>query len=530
MKRIACPACGKPLLVPAGIGGKPIKCPTCKKQLEKSVSGLIIPSPIRGQMAAPEIRPIRPMVPLTAPVREKVAKLPNLAPPVPSRTTTTAKKFRRPRWFVSVTVGAGFLLSMATAVVVFRVVRTVSKPRSSVETHVELSLTKPRGRDGQPTSEQRRSHDGAGLPLTRRLVAENAVNPGGGGSEDPVQDVLRSVAVIAVPGEGHGSGFVVAPGMLVTNYHVIEDAVIRDLQITFPDDTAMAGRGLRAELIHLSVSEDLAFLAIEPKVRPLALKARYEHVNGQRVVAVGSPGTGDDGPTLENLTTDGRLGPELALDNDCKRWALSMAVNGGNSGGPLVDAQTGEVIGVIVAKFTQTESQSLAIPYSTLMRELAKAKQASKETRLMADSLHRQRYCLRQMAAILGVTSFAFDRSIAAAVANSCKGGAAMDAAFNESKTEVAAVFAEQFADFSATVGGEVEGLQDDSYCDTRVRRGLRKLMSDIEEQAVDIRRRVPSDEIATFLGRFRGSVQGSRDLVAALSELLHMEIPTEED
>jgi hypothetical protein len=317
---------------------------------------------------------------------------------------------------------------------------------------------------------------------------------------------------------------------LVTNYHVIQDAVVSDLQITFPDNNTLAGKTLQAGLLHLSIPDDLAFLSIEGDVRPLAIKSEYEHVNGQRVVAVGSPGTGGDGPTLENLTTDGRLGPELTLDDDGKRWALSMAVNGGNSGGPLVDAKSGEVMGVIVAKFTKTEGQSLAIPHAALVRELARVRETSKDARAAVLSLHRQRYCLRRMAHILGVTSFAFDRSIAAALANSEAGSERMDEAFNECKGLAAKLFAEQFADFSGTVGGEVEDLQGDPHCEPRVRRGLRKLVSDIEEQANEIRRRVPHDEIEEFLGRFRGSVEASRALVVSLAERLQVEPPEEDE
>ncbi|MFM7138175.1 MAG: S1C family serine protease [Planctomycetota bacterium] len=213
---------------------------------------------------------------------------------------------------------------------------------------------------------------------TASLEAEPpAVSQARGG--DPIQAVLESVAVVALPGEGHGSGFVIAPGVLVTNYHVVEDALIQDLGVMFPDNQSVEKRKLRVQLLHEDVANDLAFLAIDADVRPLRLSQDYRHTNGQRIVAVGSPGTGDEGPTLENLTTDGRLGPELRLDDGTSRWALSMAVNGGNSGGPVVDAATGEVIAVIVAKFTQTEAQSLAIPHPILARELTKARAATPE-------------------------------------------------------------------------------------------------------------------------------------------------------
>lgn len=350
-------------------------------------------------------------------------------------------------------------------------------------------------------------------------------------SGDPIQAVLKSVAVVTVPGEGHGSGFVAAPGIVVTNYHVIEDAVIQDLEVMFPDDPSVAKRRLRVELLHEDIENDLAFLAVDADVQALRIAQDYRHTNGQRIVAVGSPGTGDDElPTLENLTTDGRLGPELRLDDGTSRWALSMAVNGGNSGGPVVDAATGEVIAVIVAKFTQTEAQSLAIPHPTLVRELAKARAATPERRAAAASLHRQRYCLRRMAKLLVVTSVSFDRSVEAARMQVSEGGEAMDEAFNSCKSAHGEIFAEEFAHFATTVGAEVDLLQSDPLCDPAIRRGLVKLRSDIEKQADDIRTRVPDEEIEAFLARFRASLQGSVAVIKSLSERLALRNPIEDE
>ena len=550
MKRIACPLCGKPLLVPDGQPGKTLPCPTCRGQLVLTASGLAVADEFSHRpAAAAAVRPKPAMVPVIAAARAPQSAQPELPQPVafPSLPPPNEKS-QRPLWFVPVVAGSCFLCAIAALVAVSHALPFGSKPKA--EEAVGPMVVNPLGRkndkererpvvrdrpaigQAQPRAEagarsgKRGASSASPKPFPDLTPVRPVASPASHDVSDPIQAVLRSVAVVTVPGEGHGSGFVASPGVLVTNYHVIEDAVIGDLQISFPDNDALAGRPLRAELIHLSITDDLAFLSIDADVRPLGVKTQYEHVNGQRVVAIGSPGSGGDGPTLENLTTDGRLGPELTLDDDEKRWALSMAVNGGNSGGPLVDAPSGEVIGVIVAKFTKTEAQSLAIPHSALVRELAKAGQASQDARAAVLSLHRQRYCVRRMARILGVTSFAFDRSIAAATANSDEGAVGMDAAFNECKTLAAAVFAKQFADFSGTVGGEVEDLQDDPNCDPRVRRGLSKLLSDIEDQADEIRRRVPSDEIVDFLGRFRGSVEGSRALVKSLAERLQMKPP----
>jgi len=554
MKRLACPACGKPLLLPDAKPGKMLPCPTCSRQLTVSRDGLAVSEDVNSRPAPAAVRPKPAMLPVTGPVRPQQPTVvePSQQPAVSAASPPLLpEKSQRPWWFVPGVVGVGLLVVGATVTAVPFIWEFDSDPQSDefaslnivdslgrnvvTERKTRTSRDRPVGGQTVPRSYEDAQTQGREPSSSPKPPPETSVPVASGTSSDgsdPIQAVLRSVAVVAVPGEGHGSGFVVAPGVLVTNHHVIEEAVIGDLQITFPDNDALPGRPLRAELIHLSISDDLAFLAIDADVRPLGIKTQYAHNNGQRVVAVGSPGSGADGPTLENLTTDGRLGPELPLNNGGKRWALSMAVNGGNSGGPLLDAQSGDVLGVIVAKFTETEGQSLAIPHEALVRELAKASQASKESREIALSLHRQRYCLHRMASILGLTSFAFDRSIAAALANTGKGADVMDAAFNECKTKAATIFAEQFADFSGTVGGEVEDLQDDPNCDPRVRRGLRKLVSDIEDQADEIRRRVPREQISDFLGRFRGSVEGSRALVKSLSERLQMQVPelSEED
>ena len=512
-----------------------------------AASGLEVGDKTSRQPATATVRPKPAMVPVTAPSRDSQPSRPEVSPPVASSSPALPEKGQRSWWFVLVAAGSSFAVAIAVVMAVSMVLPFGSEPdpddaagpsivnpfgaKSDKERERRAVRDRPAGSQASPRADAgaRPGHRGASSApkiFPGRAPARPVTPPAGQDASDPIQPVLPSVAVVAIPGEGHGSGFVAAPGVLVTNHHVIEDAVIGDLQIAFPDNEALAGRPLRAELIHLSIPDDLAFLAITADVQPLMIKAQYEHANGQRVVAVGSPGSGGNGPTLENLTTDGRLGPELTLDDDGKRWALSMPVNGGNSGGPLVDAQTGEVIGVIAAKFTKTEAQSLAIPHEALVRELASAVQASKDSRASVLSLHRQRYCLRRMERILGVTSFAFDKSIAAAVANSDEGAASMDAAFNKCKLSAAAVFAEKFADFSGTVGGEVEDLQNDPNCDPRVRRGLRKLLGDIEEQADEIRRRVPSDEIPAFLGKFRGSVEGSRALVESLAERLQTKPP----
>lgn len=552
MKRVSCPACGRPFLLSVKGEAANIRCPGCYHKLRKVASGLEVVAESRPRRYHASGRPKGAWVPVIGPARvERTGPEPTppggergehsgrgeVTKPLPLSSTAPGGS----RWFLPVAVSSGVLAAAAGAAVVFFVFSGGEGEQSrfsgdqgersplagvwrSMPSQRVVSLgAAPTGRRAPPWPPR----GGGGLP--KSSGQQRAGVPAGGNGDDPIRAVLGSVAVVVMPGEGHGSGFVAAPGLLVTNHHVIEDAVIRDLEITFPDNVGLGGKRHHVELVHLSPQDDLAFLAIDADVSPLEIKAEFSHVNGQRVVAVGSPGSGG-GPTLENLTTDGRLGPEVTFEDEGTRWALSMAVNGGNSGGPLLDAQTGAVLGVIAAKFTRTEAQSLAIPHGALVRELAQARQASDDDRSATQSLHRQRYCLRQMARLLSITSFSFNRSIEAALANAEAGEAGMAAAFSECKATAAAVFAEHFADFSSLVGDEIEALEADERCDPRIRRGLRKLLEDIEEQADDIRRHVPQDEIGAFIGRFQGAVDGSRDLVLALAKQLQMQAPEDEE
>jgi hypothetical protein len=205
------------------------------------------------------------------------------------------------------------------------------------------------------------------------------------------------VAVIACRG-GHGSGFVATPGLLVTNYHVVADEAPENIEALFFDPASHTPSGHPVSLVAEDPQHDLAFLAIDPGIPPLCRRDRFEHQNGHRVVVIGSPGVGFNGERLENVVTDGRLGPVYADNSSPPRGSLSTTLNPGNSGGPVLDAATGEVLGVTVAKFTTAEGLALAVPHDTFSKALQRAAAASANDVAQAGSYHRQRYCLRRLA------------------------------------------------------------------------------------------------------------------------------------
>jgi len=300
-------------------------------------------------------------------------------------------------------------------------------------------------------------------------------------SGDPVRDALRSVAVIACRG-GHGSGFVASPGLLVTNYHVVADEAPENIEALFFDPASHAPSGHRVSLVAEDPQHDLAFLTIDPGIPPLGIRDRFEHQNGHRIVVIGSPGVGANGERLENVVTDGRLGPVYSDDSSPRRWSLSTTLNPGNSGGPVLDAATGEVIGVTVAKFTTVEGLALAVPHDTFSKALERAAAASASDVAQAGSYHRQRYCLRRLAGFVAAADAALQFF---ASENDELDGELSSSSSHSAISQQGSAFA---ADFAAAVDGlrmeivpQLDQLRRDPLCRAVVRTDLEQAFLDLE-------------------------------------------------
>ena len=152
-----------------------------------------------------------------------------------------------------------------------------------------------------------------------------------------------------------GSGFVLTPdGYIVTNYHVIEEAVDDSsvtIEVSFADGTSYP-----AKLVGGEEDNDVAVLKIEATgLTAVTLGDSDELVVGEEVYAIGNP--------LGELTftfTDGMVSALDRLISTAEDVTLNMLqtncdINPGNSGGPLFDSY-GNVIGIVSAKYTQSQS------------------------------------------------------------------------------------------------------------------------------------------------------------------------------
>ena len=164
-----------------------------------------------------------------------------------------------------------------------------------------------------------------------------------------------------------GSGFVLDKvGHIVTNFHVVRGATA--IQVSFSNNERF-----KAKLIGVDPSTDIAVLHVEVKAR--ALKAlplgNSDGVRvGDQVIAIGNPFGLDRSVTAgivsavqRRIEAPNRLSISHVIQTDA-------ALNHGNSGGPLLNAQ-GEVVGVNAQIETGGASQGnvgigFAIPINTV--------------------------------------------------------------------------------------------------------------------------------------------------------------------
>jgi S1-C subfamily serine protease len=157
-----------------------------------------------------------------------------------------------------------------------------------------------------------------------------------------------------------GSGFLInGDGEILTNHHVISGS--RDVEVTLPDQTKY-----RADILVRDAQDDLALIRVKPKKAITYLRlGDSDHLQvGQKVLAIGNPFGLESTLTTGVISALGRpvqgeQGPLLEgmIQTDA-------AINGGNSGGPLLDS-SGNVIGINTAILGRTNiGIGFALPFN----------------------------------------------------------------------------------------------------------------------------------------------------------------------
>jgi putative serine protease PepD len=208
---------------------------------------------------------------------------------------------------------------------------------------------------------------GNGKTVVRQVTVSDA-QPASSSGNLSVQSIyqLANKGVVEISaGQGQGSGFVYdGNGHIVTNQHVVEGST--SVSVKFWN-----GKTYNAQVVGTDASTDLAVLKVNAPVSelfPLALGDSSKLAVGDAVVAIGSPfgleGTVTSG-IVSALHREMTSPNHFAIDNSIQTDA---AINHGNSGGPLLNAQ-GKVVGVnsqIESNSGGNEGVGFAIPSNTV--------------------------------------------------------------------------------------------------------------------------------------------------------------------
>lgn len=168
--------------------------------------------------------------------------------------------------------------------------------------------------------------------------------------EQPEREVPRGV----------GSGFIISPdGFVMTNAHVVDGA--DEVIVTLTDK-----REFKARLIGADKRTDVAVVKIEAAGLPAVRIGDINRLRvGEWVMAIGSPFG------LDNTVTAGIVSAKQRDTGDYLPFIQTdVAVNPGNSGGPLFDAR-GRVVGINSQIYSRTggyQGLSFAIPIDVAVR------------------------------------------------------------------------------------------------------------------------------------------------------------------
>lgn len=213
---------------------------------------------------------------------------------------------------------------------------------------------------GKPADAAPKADTPPGKPLDRQTLAGR----------------LHNAVALVIADHSTGSGFFVAPNILMTNNHVVEGNKGPDLVVIGQGLAGVRPAHVLAQVAGQGFgARDYALLKVEgPGVQDyLSLTETVEDL--EKVVAAGYPGLLLDNDMAFRSLLKGDLsampqlamsqGSVMALQNRDRLLTIahSAPISGGNSGGPLVD-QCGRVVGVntyINVSVQQASSAGFAI-------------------------------------------------------------------------------------------------------------------------------------------------------------------------
>ena len=182
------------------------------------------------------------------------------------------------------------------------------------------------------------------------------------GSHNGAKPVVRPTTN---PGNFRGSGFAISSnGYIATNYHVINNA-----DSVYVEN--VNGKSFKAKVFYTDPISDIAILQVTDTAfvnlgsLPYTIKKSESDI-GENVYTLGYPRDAIVFGTGFLTANTGLTNNELI---DSTTYQVSLPVNPGNSGGPLIDSR-GNLIGIIKAKETRIEGAHFAIKSNYLLKAI----------------------------------------------------------------------------------------------------------------------------------------------------------------
>jgi len=238
----------------------------------------------------------------------------------------------------------------------------------------------------------------ANLPDFAELVEQNAativnittrqqVPVRSGSQQRDIEELLRQLRPDGTPGDpgnqtrprgGVGSGFIMSnDGYIITNHHVVANA--DRITVTLTDR-----REFTAEIVGSDELSDVALIKINATGLPAVRFGDSEKVRvGEWVLAIGSPFGLEFSAAAGIVSAKSRNVPSRGPANYVSFIQTDVAINQGNSGGPLFNL-AGEVIGInsqILSSTGGSNGISFAIPSNMALNVLEQLRETGAVSR-----------------------------------------------------------------------------------------------------------------------------------------------------
>jgi len=189
-----------------------------------------------------------------------------------------------------------------------------------------------------------------------------------------IKDINKNQSGNTTPSHYGATGFALSSnGYVMTTYHVIKDADSVYLQNN-------VGDSYKVKVVFTDPAYDIAVLQIIDKDfkdfgnLPYTFKQNPADI-GEDVYTIGFP-------REEAVYGRGYLSSNTGYSGDTVAYQVSIPVNPGNSGGPVLDNR-GNIIGVINSKQTETDGAAFAIKSDYVLKAIAAIPEDSLEKKIV---------------------------------------------------------------------------------------------------------------------------------------------------